>query len=394
MGSMTGLHILIVPAWWPSPEQPMAGVFCTDYAASFVAAGAKVGVVFPDLVPLRFLGKGPSIPWRPRVLSETADGAAVIRVRGLHTALGRPGLQMLRYRRWLRRGLAVYRERHGSPDILHAMCAIPAGWACTHLDDPLAGRVVLTEHTGPFSLALQPPAAEQYVRAAMDQAAAVLAVSDRSREEIRAAGIRREVAVCGNPVSEPFATLPVRAERRHGLLRAIFVGRIVREKGIGELLEAAAALATESEIEWHFVGDGPMAQDIGSRFLAAGLIEHLRMHGHCDRSMVARLLMQCDFLVLPTHGETFGLVAAEALCMGLPVVTTRGTACGDYVSEDDGVLAEIGDAQSLTTAVRRMIEDYGRYDRAAIAARARQRFSGEVAASRYGEVFRRVMAGT
>ena len=391
MGSMTGLHVLIVPAWWPSKEQPGAGVFCADYAAAFSAAGAKVGVVFPDLISMRFLGKGPPIPWRPRILAEKTAGAEVIRIRGLHWAMGRPWIQMHRFRRWLRRGLAIYRERHGSPDVLLAMCAIPSGWACTHLDDPLAGRVVVTEHLGPFSLALEPPAAGRYVRAAMDKAATVVAVSHRSREEMRAAGISREIMVCGNPVARVFAPAAIQTEQPTGPLKALFVGRLVREKGIAELIEAAVALGGEPEIEWHFAGDGPMASEIDSRFLAAGLRDRLFMHGHCERTTVAKLMAESDFLVLPTHGETFGLVAAEALCKGLPVVTTRGTACGDYVNENNGLLVEIGDAKSLAAGLREMLQHCRRYDRPAIAAQARERFSGEAVAARYGEVFRRVI---
>jgi glycosyltransferase involved in cell wall biosynthesis len=393
MGSMTGLHVLIVPAWWPSPEQPLAGVFCMDYAAAFTAAGAKVGVVFPDLVSMRFLGEGPAIPWMPRVLMETTAGAEVIRIRGLHWAMGRPWIQMHRYRRWLRRGLAIYRERNGSPDILHAMCAIPSGWACTHLDDPLAKRVIVTEHTGPFSLVMEPPAAGQFVRAALDKATTVLAVSDRSREEMRAAGIGREIGVCGNPVSEVFTTAAVRAGRPPGRLQALFVGRLVREKGVAELIEAAATLGIEPDVEWHFVGDGPMASEIENRLLAAGLGDHLLMHGACDRATVAKLMAESDFLVSPTHWETFGLVTAEALCSGLPVVTTRGTVCGDYVNEDNGLLVEIGDARSLAEGLRDMVKRCERFNRPVIAAEARARFSGAAVAERYGEVFRQVIAG-
>ena len=129
MSHLAGIHVLLVPAWWPSPEQPISGIFCTDYAQTFSAAGAKVGVVFPDLVSVQHLGKGTRIPWRPRLTVEDLSGVPVIRIRGLHTAFGRPALQMRRFRRWLRWGLREYRARYGEPDVLHAMCSIPAGWA-------------------------------------------------------------------------------------------------------------------------------------------------------------------------------------------------------------------------------------------------------------------------
>lgn len=394
MSDLAGIHILIVPAWWPSPEQPISGVFCKDYARAFAAAGAKVGVVFPDLVSVRYLGKGTRIPWRPRLTVEDLSGVPVIRIRSLHTAFGRPTLQMRRFRRWLRWGLREYRVRYGEPDVLHAMCAIPAGWACTHLDDPLAARTVVTEHTGPFSLVLTPRAGEAYVRVALAKAAAVVAVGEPLRQEMMAAGVRREIAVCGNPVAGSFTAQPVPcASRDDSSVRAIFVGRLVAEKGLRELVQAAAAVSSDGsrKVHWHFVGDGPLESLLRESFAHRGQADRLHLHGNQSRARVASLMAESDFLVLPSHGETFGMAAAEALCLGLPVLTTRGTACAEFVGEDDGVLVEIGNPESLTTGLRRMLERLPRFDRQAIAGRARQRFSGDAVACWYGRLFREIL---
>src|SRR5215470_17665499 len=96
-------HVLIVPAWWPSPQQPLAGTFVQNYARAFLASNMRVGVVFPDLTNLRYLKLGAGVPIRPRMIAEAADGVPVIRVRGVHTALGLPQLQMRRFAHWLRR---------------------------------------------------------------------------------------------------------------------------------------------------------------------------------------------------------------------------------------------------------------------------------------------------
>lgn len=370
----------------------MGGIFCTDYARAFATAGAKVGVVFPDLVSVRYWRGGTTIPWRPRLSHEDVAGVPVIRIRGLHTAFGSPGLQMYRYRRWLRWGLRAYQARHGEPAVLHAMCAIPAGWACTHLGSRWARRVVVTEHTGPFSLVMRPRAGERYVRAGLAKAAAVVAVSETLRAEMRDAGIDGKIDVCGNPVAESFQAPAAPRDGLEGRPRALFVGRLAVEKGLSELIEAAVLLEGSREVDWHFAGDGPMASEVRARFATAGLRDRLHMHGTCDRATVAGLMSASDLLVLPTHGETFGMVVAEALCMGLPVVTTRGTACGGFVGEGDGVLVEAGDAGSLAAGLCALIGRIGEYDRAAIADRAWRRFSGRAVVSWYTDVFRRVMA--
>lgn len=388
---MRGLHIVVVPSWWPSPERPTAGIFCFDYTRAFAAAGARVGVVYPDLVGLRYVAGGATAPVRAQVTEESADGIPVVRVRGLFSALGRPRSQMRRFASWLARGLAAYRRRHGTPDVLHAMCAIPSGWACTHLEGPLPARVVVTEHTGPFELVMQSKASAALAREGLASAMAVVAVSEHSRREMAACGIDREILVRGNCVATEFATAEPRSEVREPPVFGLFVGRLCREKGVGELIAALRSMRGSLETQWHFVGDGPMAEDVRSLSREAPFKRRVHLHGECPRSTVVEIMSESDLLVLPSHSESFGLVVAEALCMGLPVVTSRGTACAEFVTANNGLLCETGDVESLSSALRSMIENLARFDRTAIAETARARFSPASLAEWYGKLFRDVV---
>jgi glycosyltransferase involved in cell wall biosynthesis len=385
MGDLDGLHIVVVPAWWPAPESPMRGIFNADYVEAFLGAGARVGVIYPDLVSLRFLGKARRVPIVPRVKFEECRGAPVVRIRAWHTALGVPGLQMKRFRRWLVRGLRAYADRFGMPDVYHAMCALPAGWACANLPDSLARPVVLAEHTGPFSLVLGARHGEPFMREAMALANEVVAVSELSRSQMVAAGISRDILVCGNPVASCF-TRPVIEDRPpNSPIRALFVGRLCVEKGMRELLDAATAL---DEIEWHFAGDGPMLTE-AQAFLANNSSRYRAVfHGFVERTALARLMAQSDFLVLPSHGEIFGMAVAEGLCMGLPVVTTDVTACSQFVGPDDGIVIAAKNSAALSDGVTNLAAKLSRYSRLSIARRARQRFSAEAVASFYGATFR------
>ncbi len=399
MQEMTGLHVVIVPAWWPSPEEPIGGVFFADYALAYAKAGAKVGVVVPDLVSVRHLGRGTSIPWLPRTIVEDVGGVPVVRIRGLHTAFGRPGLQMRRFRRWLRHGLAVYRDRHGEPDVLHAMCAIPAGWACTHLADRLSDTVVVTEHTGPFSLVLSPKAGESYVRSGLKHAARIVAVSDTLRSQMQAANINREIAVVGNPVAPVFqAVAPPSVEmddRGRLRYRALFVGRFTALKGLHELVNAAVKLAKDERfaIEWHMIGYGELEAMIRERFKSAGLAHQLVMHGLRDKPAIAESLQKSHFLILPSHGENCPLAICEALTAGRPVVTTDVPGCQALVGENEGEIVQVGNAESLASGVARLLADDSRWNWQSISARARNRFSGESVASKYAAIFRAVIEG-
>jgi glycosyltransferase involved in cell wall biosynthesis len=273
------------------------------------------------------------------------------------------------------------------------MCAIPAGWACTHLDDPLAKRVVLTEHTGPFALVMHPSTGEAFVRAALAEAAAVAAVSECLRQDMLAAGIERNIAVIHNPVSADFtpsappALSPGEAQRP--TFRAAFVGRLTELKGIPEMADAASALARDERwnIEWLIAGTGPCEALLRRRFAAANIESRLEMHGLCDKREVADILGKSHFLVLPSHGENCPLAICEALSVGRPVATTDAAGCKALVSDADGTVARIGDAESLRDAIERLISDYARWDWRETAARAKERFSSKAVAARYADIF-------
>lgn len=394
MGELSGKHIVVVPAWWPSPEQPHAGVFFQDYVDAFAAAGADVGVIFPDLVGLRELGRGVRKPIVPHIMHEKcgSDHANVVRIRGLQSSFGSVARRARRFCDWLARGLIAYRERCGEPDILHAMCAVPAGWACTHLDDGLAKRVVLTEHTGPFSLAMEPPESAELARGAFESAVVRLAVSHALRGQIWDAGIRGAIEVCGNPVPEMFSPGDVASRSERDRVRGLFVGRLVEQKGLRELgLAVESVRKREIDAEFHLVGEGDFMLTAALRAYDIGTAGTFSCMPACSRDEVVAHMRDADFLVHPSWGESFGMTVAEALCTGLPVVTTRGTACADFIDDDNGILVEPRDAPSLEAGLLKMIETCRNYDRAGIAARARERFSGAAVAAAYNDVFERVL---
>jgi glycosyltransferase involved in cell wall biosynthesis len=416
MADLSGLHILCVPSWWPSAERPISGIFFTDYVRAFAKAGACVGVVFPDLVSVRYLLKSRA-PISPRLTWESIDDIPVVRIRGWHTALGRPSWQMGRYLKWLRWGLAEYTARHGTPDALHAMISIPAGWACAHLEGPWSRRIVLTEETGPFSLVMSDATNAAFVRESMAKAATVVTVSEHARADIRSHGIEGAIEVCGNPVAREFCDAVVTERARDGPIRALYVGRLVNEKGVIELAEAATRIGSTgwkpappghapaigrshtamADVEWHFAGDGPANEQVRATFRRNGMSNRLHLHGLCDRARIRGLMEQCDFLVHPTYGETFGQSAAEALCMGLPVVTTRGTACAEFIHETNGLLVERRDVDSLVIGIQALIQGVrspGSFNRTAIAEQARRRFSGEAVADQYAAWFRSAKSQT
>jgi glycosyltransferase involved in cell wall biosynthesis len=136
----------------------------------------------------------------------------------------------------------------------------------------------------------------------------------------------------------------------------VFVGRLVRDKGVPELLEAFSAVRRDVP-RAQLVLVGPLEERDG---LADETVA--RLNGDGVRAVgfqadPAPYLAASDVLVLPSHREGFPNVPLEAAAMELPVVSTTVPGCRDAVERDvTGLLVPPGDAAALAEAMRR----YGR----------------------------------
>ena len=142
---------------------------------------------------------------------------------------------------------------------------------------------------------------------------------------------------------------------------ALCVGRLAAYKRQDFLLEALAPLCATGEVTVVFVGGRdltvPGTQDMLDRMDATmarhGLAPHVKFLGH--RSDADELMAGADVLVHPTGKEAFGLVLAEAMAMGLPVVATRLEAIPEVVAEPDNILVDPHDGDGFRAAVVAML---------------------------------------
>jgi len=137
-----------------------------------------------------------------------------------------------------------------------------------------------------------------------------------------------------------------------------FVGRLANEKGIRELVEAAALLAeTAPSLRIALVGDVDERDPVGG-----GLLAQIAASPNLFRveatPMIERVYAGFDLLVLPTYREGLPNVLLEAAAMALPVVATRVTGCVDVVrDEETGLLVSARDGAALAAAIGRYVAD-------------------------------------
>ena len=151
-----------------------------------------------------------------------------------------------------------------------------------------------------------------------------------------------------------------------------FVGRLTRDKGVPELIEAFdAILAVEPAAHLLLVGWFDKAEDALGEKLRARIMTHPRIHHTGLVTDTAPYYRAMDVMVLPTWREGFPNVVLEASASGIPVVTTLSTGSRDAVlPEVTGLLIPPGYPEAICEAVLKLIRDPERSLKMGLAARA------------------------
>ena len=184
------------------------------------------------------------------------------------------------------------------------------------------------------------------------RASAQQAISRRIEHELLRLGFAREriVALPNAIDTRRFALRAAPAAAGHPA--AIYVGRLVPEKGLDLLLDAwADAFGNCADARLRLVGAGPLDAALRARAAQLGIAAQVEFLG--QRTDVAGLLGAADFGVLPSHIEGLSNTLLEFMASGLPVVASRVSGSEDFLVDGrNGWLFEAGARAELAERLR------------------------------------------
>lgn len=177
------------------------------------------------------------------------------------------------------------------------------------------------------------------------RSATVLVNNSGLVDTVRSLGTQR-VDVMGTPLDRSFLAMPP-LDPPARLTRICFAGRLAAEKNIESVIAAAAHWP-----QLHFViaGDGPMRATVES---AAAEQENLEYRGWLGREDLCGLIDESSLLVLPSHVETFGSIALEAMVRGRPVLVSANAGIHDW-PQVAGNLYALDPDETLAAAIGRL----------------------------------------
>lgn len=260
-----------------------------------------------------------------------------------------------------------------APDVVLSYWLYPDGFGAMHAARR-AGLPLVVGARG-SDLRVRDALSRRLTRPVLHAAQRILVVSeDLGRVAVRdygadAARIRAIPNGCDATIFHPQS----RADARAALGIAadaelvVYVGRLVPEKGLRELLDAMSALAPQRPaLQLALIGDGPMRAELENRVRTDPALR-VSLPGAQAPDAVARWMAASDLVTLPSYSEGHPNVLVEALACGRPVVATPVGGIPEVVDADCGLLVPARDPAALATGLHDALDR--RWDDAALARR-------------------------
>lgn len=223
-------------------------------------------------------------------------------------------------------------------------------------------RVVVSEHNTLSSIpalgGLRGLLARATIRTLYPCADGIVAVSRGMAQDLAAfGGLNREaITVIYNPACEPRTKNNVRTRITEAWTtgehaKIVNVGSLKEQKDHHTLLEAVKTLSEELAVRLLILGDGPLREELEAEVTRLGLTHVVFMPGNARNPFP--FLRTADLFVLSSKYEGFGIVLAEALQCGTPIVSTDCPSGPREVLQDGkyGKLVPVGDVDALAQAM-------------------------------------------
>jgi len=379
-------YILKLAGWYPSRKDLFTGDFVQRHAQS-IALYEKVIVLY--------LMKDTSVKDTLIDVRVSDDGRLTeyLVYYAAGGVLGR-GVSVLRYLLLGMRMVQRIKKEHGEPMLVHVNIVWKAGLLALWLKRKYGWDYLITENWTGYttasseSLYTQGRLMQKIFQRIYRNCRLFLPVSRDLAMQVKEwfGNIPYEVVynVVNTELFYPPADMEIPAVKK-----GIHVSTMGYQKNIEGILRVLEQLlATRHDVEITLVG--PYTSEIKQVLSEKGLLDKkVFLTGERSYAEVALLMQQSHFLFLFSRYENLPCVMLEALCCGLPVIATRVGGVPEIIDESNGLLVDSERDDQLLQALHVLLESYARYDRPAIAQKAKTQFSYAVIGRQFSDIYKR-----
>jgi glycosyltransferase involved in cell wall biosynthesis len=396
------MNIFFIPSWYPSASHPLPGIFFRDQALALSRhyPELKIGIsVWGQNEETMLLWAKQPFHSLGKVFTKSRNRSSVVSIAPKVEEFHKPTFTWTdklfdgNFNRIIRANDANFRKfekAHGKVELIHAHVGYPAGYIAKKLSEIHGIPYIITEQMSPFpheQFSDSTGKTAKRLKTAYEFSAANIAISNMLARDMSAWGVKN-LTVIPNLVDDVFfsaSIIPLRNEK----FMFFSLGRLVPQKGIDVLLHAFAKLKSGSVLR--IGGDGEKLAEYQRLAEQLGLESQVSWLGEMTREQAAIEFLLCDTFVLPSRHESMGLVFAEAMAGGKPVIATRCGGPEEFIDDTSGFVVEKENIDKLVQAMEMMITKARSFSGLHIRDSCRNKFSSEIICGKIMDQYRRVI---
>lgn len=373
------MRIWITTAWFPSLVNT-SGIFVKEQAEALAAAGHEVTVI---LVRYGTLGAKLRGKWNP---SEPLPSESLQYLRV--NAITRIPLKLLPdpdkklktvILKRVEKDTSTYAKMHGAPDVVHHHCLSDNAFVAERIAAIFNVPYYFTEHSNYYTdeelNKFNSFETFEDRKRFVQHAAGRIAVSD-----VRARGYEKIYGAPFITISNVVAPIFYKElnKEKPNIFTFCCVAILDKRKRQDLLLKAFQRLLEKYNARLVLVGKGDKRNEYESLVEALGITDKVAFTGILDREGVVEQMDRSHCGVLSSDEETFGVVLAEAMFRGNPVISTRCGGPEEIITPKTGYIVEKDDVKALQDAMEKMIEYKDQFNPEEIRSYAEENFREEV----------------
>ena len=381
------MKILWLTSWYPNPYEPYNGDFVQRHAKA-------VSEIIPiDVIHILQHGgrsKREAIVTKHNALTEyfhafdfTPTGIDLIdKIR-----------YNISYHKHCRSVLEAYIKKNGKPDIVHVHVPVKAGLMALYLLKKYKLPYLVSEQsshyetTSPFYYFKRSKYYQNNCRRIYNNATAVTNVSATIGKKLQEIFTIKNYRTIHNLVDTELFHYK-KAEPSDNV-RLIHVSALGEQKNPTGMIKALAILQSRSK-NWECTICGPANEQLKALVKENNLSDNIKFTGEIPYNKVAHYMNESDVFLLFSNHENFPCVVVEALCSGLPVVSSVAGGIAEAVNDSNGLLVPAGDNEALADALHSMITNLHKYNREVIAANSAKLYNKKLIAQQFVDLYNEV----
>lgn len=398
-------NVFIIPSWFPSSFQPLHGSFTKEQAEALAdCSSSRYRYIVSDwgFNDTEVTFRSPADAFKKIIHFFGRKKNHYYQRNNVHY-IENPYLNLSEKLPWIgsfERLVGVHLKSirkaeslFGKIDLLHAHVSYPAGYLSAKLSARLKIPYIITEHMSPFPFVRLRRNGNVIpeIDEALRNANAVIAVSDAHADQIKSYGFSRP-NVIPNLVNEALFQPPIQPLPEKPFT-FFSLGFLEKRKGIHDLITAISIWnPSPDEVRFEIGGDGEELASLQAQAESRKISHLITWHGDITREDASERMKECHAFVLPSYEESFGVVYAEALACGKPVIATRCGGPESIVNEMNGLLVPVGEPVELCSALQNMVKMRGEYDSEWIRKDFERRFSRKSVTDQIAALYDKVLS--